>query len=75
VIALVMDALQHPGLADPARIDRAVCGRVFASGIDPERATLDIATAVVDALVRTKFGPQANREPPLRPYALSAQRR
>jgi triacylglycerol lipase len=70
-LALVMDALQHPGPADPARIDRAVCGQVFASGIDPERATLDIATAVVDALVRTKFSPQADQEPPLRPYTLS----
>jgi triacylglycerol lipase len=70
-IAVVMDALQHPGSADPARIGRAACGRVLANGIDAGRATLDIATGVVDALVRTKFGPQADREPPLRPYALS----
>jgi triacylglycerol esterase/lipase EstA (alpha/beta hydrolase family) len=34
VYAVVIDALTHPGPADPARIDRSVCLQVAAPGID-----------------------------------------
>jgi hypothetical protein len=69
-VAVVMDALQHPGPADPGRIGRAVCGRMFAAGIDPGRATVSIATLYADALTRLAVGPMTDREPPLPPYAL-----
>jgi hypothetical protein len=33
--ALVVDALDHPGPADPARISRHVCARLYQPGVDP----------------------------------------
>lgn len=69
-VAVALDALAHPGPADPARIDRAVCGQVLAAGIDPGRAALSVATVCADALTRTRLGPTTDREPQLRPYAV-----
>ncbi|MEV4420386.1 PKD domain-containing protein [Patulibacter sp. NPDC049589] len=33
--ALVLDAIEHPGPADPGRIDRSVCSQLTIPGLDP----------------------------------------
>lgn len=37
-LALLQDALEHEGPADPARVDPALCARVTAEGIDEQEA-------------------------------------
>jgi hypothetical protein len=76
--ALVMDALTHSGPADPARIDRAVCGRQYMPYVDP--AALDYAPALFAApnlastmlpMVNTAGAPMVPREPRLRCYVFT----
>ncbi|MCE0766208.1 alpha/beta fold hydrolase [Pseudonocardia kujensis] len=70
--ALVVDALDHDGPADPDRIDRAVCLQPFQPGVDPATFPTDFAqvlTSVADALATT---PRVAAEPPLQPYAETA---
>lgn len=43
--ALAVDALTHPGPADPARINRGVCAQAFHPGINPVTAPVDGAAA------------------------------
>jgi triacylglycerol lipase len=69
--AVVVDALTHPGPADPSRIDRSVCGQLFLPGV-----TLD-SFAVHYAAIYARFVPDiagltyppVRSEPPLRCYA------
>lgn len=71
--ALVVDALDHDGPADPDRIDRAVCLQPFQPGVDPMTFPTDFAqvlTTVADALATT---PPVATEPPLQPYAESTE--
>ena len=67
--AAFVDALKHPGPADPARIDRAVCSQVFAPPIDPVMATVAITTIYANAFATTNAAPKTRREPPLRPFS------
>lgn len=62
--ALAMDALDHPGPADPARIPRDVCGRVFFDGVDYLRLPV-----LLPAALRT--APDDAGEVPLRCYLLA----
>jgi triacylglycerol lipase len=68
--ALVVDALDHRGPADPSRIDTAVCQEATMPGV-----TLDQAIGVVQAYFGTLAellgpnGPKAQGEPPLACYA------
>ncbi len=67
--ALVIDALDHDGPADPDRIDRGVCLRPFQPGVDPVTFPTDLAqmgTVIADQLA---LGPRVFAEPPLRDYA------
>lgn len=64
--ALVVDALDHDGQADPARIDRAVCLRPFQPGGDPVTFPTDFARLGATAAEQVAVGP---REPPLGDYA------
>lgn len=43
--AIAMDALNHDGPADPARIDPAVCTQPFAPYVDPVTFPADYARA------------------------------
>jgi hypothetical protein len=72
VFALVLDALENPGPADPARIDPAVCNEVYMTGLTPDDGVL--AEAVIyanggEAVVLE--GEAISEEPPLAWYALS----
>jgi triacylglycerol lipase len=69
VYAAVLDALIHPGPADPARIDRAVCTQLVMPGVEPLLAvTMSLAwypDITVGALEH-----QTDREPALAPWAV-----
>jgi triacylglycerol lipase len=64
--ALVRDAIEHDGPADPARVSRAMCRRWLLPGADPTRFVEEVARAA-------PFFPQypngaRDGEPPLRCY-------
>ncbi|MFE3188463.1 esterase/lipase family protein [Nocardia sp. NPDC059240] len=66
--AIALDALTHPGPADPARVSREVCGHIFMPGVDPwtypARETAIVATAAARLLVHARIP----TEPKLDPY-------
>jgi hypothetical protein len=68
-IAAALDALGHPGPADPARVGSAPCTQAYGPGIDPAQATAAIATLYENAGAAVAVAPQQTAEPPLRPYA------
>ena len=66
--ALAMDALTHPGPADPARIPASVCNEVFMPGIDPRTFAANLADAYNQIFVSLTTDPRVEREPELKPY-------
>lgn len=69
-IAIVLDALTHPGAAaDPARVGDAHCAQVYGTGIDPVVATAAITSIYGNGFPAVLTGPQVDSEPPLRAYA------
>ena len=69
--AVVVDALDHAGPADPARISRAVCLQAVQPGVKP--ATLAQHLAAFDLSVVTAAGraPKLASEPALAGYTLA----
>lgn len=66
--ALAIDAIDHPGPADPARIDRSVCTQLLQPGVDPVALPVNVAeVAATFAVVYATF-PRTLAEPPLLPY-------
>jgi len=63
--ALALDALDHDGPADPARIDRTVCAQPYHPGVDEATAPAQIAAALQSLFLNE--GP-AGGEPALRCY-------
>jgi triacylglycerol esterase/lipase EstA (alpha/beta hydrolase family) len=71
--ALVMDALTHPGPADPARINRAVCLQLTMPYVNPlEIPTYTAHLYNVIFLQRFYFVPQTASEPPLKCYVTAS---
>jgi triacylglycerol lipase len=72
--ALVLDALDHAGPADPSRITAATCLGLLAPGLDPSDAAYLQAVGLGQAGLNTIVtGPKSSAEPPLAPYVLAAQ--
>ncbi len=70
VFTLVLDALTHPGPADPARLDTlAVCTQLFLPGLTPDDAAAAEAVVYGNGGETIVFGPSVTAEPPLRDYA------
>jgi lipase (class 2) len=67
--ALVVDALDHPGPANPHRIDRSVCARLFQPGVNPTTFATDFAQLGATAATQIALSPRTPAEPPLQPYA------
>lgn len=66
--ALAIDALTHPGPADPQRVPSDTCGQLFMPGVDPltfPGKYVDLWNAVLAELVAY---PHVPSEPPLKPY-------
>jgi pimeloyl-ACP methyl ester carboxylesterase len=70
--ALAIDALDHPGPADPSRIDPAVCTQGLMPGIDPVTFPTNAATAAADLAVTTATYPHVPAEPPLKCYVTAS---
>jgi hypothetical protein len=67
--AIAMDALNHDGPADPARIDRAVCGQALAPFVNPVTFPAAYAKAWGEIWTQIATYPRVKEEPPLKAYA------
>jgi pimeloyl-ACP methyl ester carboxylesterase len=66
--ALAVDALEHPGPADPSRIPTSVCTQYFMPGVNPATALVDFANTDADLGENIARGPNVSAEPPLACY-------
>jgi hypothetical protein len=76
--ALGIDALSHPGPADPSHVDPSVCAQPAMPGVDPTdlNTWLQIVQAGTGLLavatpINIVGAPQTNAEPPLRCYVFA----
>jgi pimeloyl-ACP methyl ester carboxylesterase len=69
---LAIDALEHPGPADPARIPTGVCAQPLMPGVNPATVATDMAAAAADLLVNTESAPAVPAEPPLKCYVTAS---
>jgi hypothetical protein len=71
---LAIDALTHPGPANPARVamDPNLCSTMFMPGINPATYPADLASAGSDLAANTAAAKQINAEPPLRCYVTAS---
>ena len=67
--AVAMDALNHDGPADPARIDPAVCRQALAPYVDPVTFPADYAKAWAEIMNHIATYPHVQQEPSLKAYA------
>jgi pimeloyl-ACP methyl ester carboxylesterase len=70
--ALAVDALSHPGPADPSAIDPGVCSEPLMPGVDPQTFPTDAAAAAADLLINEANGPSVSAEPPLKCYVTAS---
>jgi pimeloyl-ACP methyl ester carboxylesterase len=70
--ALAIDALDHPGPADPSRVPGGVCTQVLMPGVNPLTAATDFAAASTDLLTNIATYPTVPAEPPLRCYVTAS---
>jgi hypothetical protein len=70
---LAMDALDHDGVADPARVDKLVCTRAFHPGVNPVTFPQDSASAI--ASFESYKAKQLPAEPALACYTTASCRR
>ena len=70
--AIALDALTHPGPADPARVPRSTCSDGFMPGVNPH--TFAVQFGITDALVATTLltYPHVSAEPPLACYVTAS---
>lgn len=66
--AVVVDALDHDGPADAARIDPAVCTALVMPGVDPAALPLDETRYLGQVVTTLATHPHVPAEPPLRDY-------
>jgi triacylglycerol esterase/lipase EstA (alpha/beta hydrolase family) len=69
--AIVMDALTHAGPANPARINRSVCGELFMPGINLTTFVGDYAEFVSHIVAVLATYPHATSAPTLAPFVYS----
>jgi triacylglycerol esterase/lipase EstA (alpha/beta hydrolase family) len=67
--AVMMDALTHPGPADPARIDRSVCAQALPPHVDPVAFPANYAKVWAEIFEQLSTYPTVTAEPPLKDYA------
>jgi hypothetical protein len=70
--ALVVDALSHEGLADPARVPGTVCAQPFQPGVDPATFPADYAGYLGAIGQAEQEAPQVSAEPPLACYVFAS---
>jgi hypothetical protein len=67
--AIMIDALTHPGPADPARIDRAVCAQALPPHVDPVGFPVNYAKVWAEIWTQLTSSPKVDAEPALKAYA------
>ncbi|MBZ5735202.1 lipase [Nocardioides sp. TRM66260-LWL] len=67
--ALALDALDHPGTADPARIPASVCLQLLHPGVDPVTYLPYMTQVIATAGQQLVLGPRVFSEPALPAYA------
>jgi hypothetical protein len=65
---LALDALTHPGPADPSRVAATTCLSPLMPGIDPSTFAADYATTVASVASTVATSPRTTSEPPLACY-------
>jgi hypothetical protein len=71
--AIVLDALDNGGPANPARIDRTVCAQPFQPGVNPATFPADYAALITYAGNPQGNAPDQPAEPPLKPYVFAGR--
>jgi hypothetical protein len=66
--ALVIDAINHPGPADPTRISPSICGQLFQPGVNPLTFVTDFAGLGTYVAATLALSPHAAQPPPLAAY-------
>jgi pimeloyl-ACP methyl ester carboxylesterase len=66
--ALAMDAITHDGPANPARVDRAVCGQLLMPYIDPVAFPANVAGMTTTIATQLGLYPHTPFEPAPAPY-------
>jgi pimeloyl-ACP methyl ester carboxylesterase len=69
---LAIDALDHPGPADPSRIPSSVCSQPLMPGVNPATALTDFASLSTDLAENIAAGPRVPAEPPLKCYVTAS---
>ena len=69
--ALALDALDHPGVADPARIGTGVCTQALNPGVDPATFAQDYGQTLALLAGAYAVAPSTTTEPPLKPYVFA----
>lgn len=69
VYAVAMDAIQHPGPANPQRIDRAVCAQLGMPAVPPASVPVRFAATTTFFGTQLALQPKVWQEPALRCYA------
>jgi hypothetical protein len=68
--AMVLDAIEHPGPVDPARVDRALCAQAVIAGLDPVAALAGSLPLLRDIVAGVALSsPTLTGEPALPCYA------
>jgi hypothetical protein len=70
--AIAIDALTHPGPANPTRISRSVCSQVLMPGVNPLTFAADYASLVGVETNELATYPHVASEPPLAPYTYTS---
>lgn len=69
--ALALDALDHPGPADPRRLDPATCTRPLHPGVQPATFATDYAETLRILATAYQVAPATASEPPLARYVFA----
>jgi triacylglycerol esterase/lipase EstA (alpha/beta hydrolase family) len=74
--ALAIDALDHPGPADPSRLNPAtVCSQPLMPGVNPLTFPADAAATAQDDLTNIATHPPSPAEPPLKCYVFAKRKK
>jgi pimeloyl-ACP methyl ester carboxylesterase len=70
--ALAIDAMDHPGPADPSRIASSVCTQLLMPGVNPVTFATDLASAAAVLSTTLATYPHVSAEPPLACYVTAS---
>jgi hypothetical protein len=70
--ALAIDAMDHPGPADPSRVASSVCTQVLMPGVNPVTFPTDLASAAAVLSTTLATYPHVPAEPPLACYVTAS---